>query len=86
MAEPLVDADHDFSVRKVGSQPECKGLRQAPTANNVADAEDNRNMVILHRDTFVGTEGPSVVSYLDWSLQDVADVRYSTVDGMPFLF
>lgn len=48
------------------------------------NAEDNRNLVILHRDTFVGTEDPSVVSYVDWSLQDVVDVRYSTVDGMLF--
>jgi hypothetical protein len=48
------------------------------------NAEDNRNLVILHRDKFVGTEDPSVVSYVDWSLQDVVDVRYSTVDGMLF--
>jgi hypothetical protein len=44
--------------------------------------EDNRNMVILHRETFVGTEDPSVLSYVDWSMQDVTDVRYSTVDGI----
>jgi RES domain len=50
------------------------------------DTEDNRNIVILHRDTFVGTEDPNAVSYVDWSLQEVVDVRYSTVDGMPFLF
>jgi hypothetical protein len=48
------------------------------------NAEDNRNLVILHRDTFVGAEDPSVVSYVDWSLQEVVDVRYSTVDGMQF--
>lgn len=48
------------------------------------DAEDNRNIVILHRETFVGTEDPGVISYVDWSLQDVIDVRYSTVDGMAF--
>ena len=48
------------------------------------NAEDNRNLVILHRDTSVGTEDTSVVSYVDWSLQDVVDVRYSTVDGMLF--
>jgi RES domain len=44
-------------------------------------AEDNRNIVILHRELFVGADDPSVVSYVDWSLQDVVDVRYSTVDG-----
>jgi hypothetical protein len=48
------------------------------------NAEDNRNLVILHRDTFVGTDDPNVVSYVDWSLQEVVDVRYSTVDGMLF--
>lgn len=48
------------------------------------NAEDNRNMVILHRETFVGAEDPSVLSYVDWSMQDVIDVRYSTVDGMAF--
>ncbi|MET4149065.1 RES family NAD+ phosphorylase [Bradyrhizobium sp. RT7b] len=47
-------------------------------------AQDNRNIVILHRKAFVGTEDPSVVSYVDWSLQEVTDVRYSTVDGNPF--
>jgi hypothetical protein len=48
------------------------------------NAEDNRNLVVLHRDTFVGTEYPSVVLYADWSLQDVVDVRYSTADGKVF--
>ena len=48
------------------------------------NAEDNRNLVILHRGTFVGTDDTSVVSYVDWSMQDVVDVRYSTVDGMLF--
>jgi RES domain len=47
-------------------------------------AEDNRNIVILHRETFVGTADPSVISYVDWSLQDVVDMRYSTVDGLSF--
>jgi RES domain len=47
-------------------------------------AEDNRNIVILHRDLFVGTADPSVVSYTDWSLLEVTDVRYTTVDGMAF--
>jgi hypothetical protein len=47
-------------------------------------AEDNRNIVILHRDLFVGTADPSVVSYADWSLLEVTDVRYTTVDGMAF--
>jgi hypothetical protein len=32
----------------------------------------------------VGAEDPSVLSYVDWSMQDVIDVRYSTVDGMAF--
>ena len=45
------------------------------------NAEDNRNMVILHRETFVGTEDSSVLSYVDWSLKDVIDVRYSLFDG-----
>ncbi len=47
-------------------------------------AEDNRNIVILHRKTFVGTEDPAVLSYVDWSLREVTDVRYSTVGGNPF--
>jgi hypothetical protein len=44
------------------------------------DAEDNRNIVILHRKTFVGTEDPGVLSYVDWSAREVTDVRYTTVD------
>jgi len=47
-------------------------------------AEDNRNIVILHRDLFVGTADPCVVSYADWSLLEVIDVRYTTVDGIAF--
>jgi hypothetical protein len=43
------------------------------------DGEDGRNIVILHRETFVGTEDPSVLSYEDWSLREVIDVRYTTV-------
>ena len=50
------------------------------------DAEDNRNLVILHRDLFVGNTDPAVVSYADWLLLDVVDVRYSTADGTPLLF
>lgn len=45
------------------------------------DTQDNRNIVILHRDSFVGAGGPNVLSYVDWSLQEVTDVRYSVSDG-----
>ncbi len=48
------------------------------------DSQDNRNIVILHRETFVGKDDPNVISYVDWSLQEVTEVRYSTVDGMLF--
>ena len=48
------------------------------------DAQDNRNLVILHRDTFVGAGDLGVLSYVDWSMQDVVDVRYSTVDSLAF--
>lgn len=43
------------------------------------ETQDSRNIVILNRKTFVGTEDPSVVSYLDWSMREVTDVRYTTV-------
>jgi len=42
---------------------------------------DSRNIVILHRENFVGTDDLSVLSYVDWSLKDVIDVKYSIVDG-----
>jgi hypothetical protein len=47
-------------------------------------AEDNRNIVILHREVFVGNDNPGVVTYVDWSMQNVVDVRYTTVDGIAF--
>ncbi|MGJ4952477.1 hypothetical protein [Bradyrhizobium sp. HKCCYLS20291] len=50
------------------------------------DGEDNRNIGILNRETFVGTDGVSIVSYVDWTMLDVVNVRYSTVDGSPFGF
>jgi hypothetical protein len=43
------------------------------------DGEDSRNIVILHRETFVGTQDPSVLSYEDRSLREVIDMRYTTV-------
>ena len=48
------------------------------------NAEDNRNMVILHRETFVGARIRACFPNVDWSMQDAIDVRYSTVDGMAF--
>ncbi|MDN4982151.1 RES family NAD+ phosphorylase [Bradyrhizobium sp. WYCCWR 13022] len=47
-------------------------------------AEDNRNIVILHRDIFVADDHPGVVTYVDWSMRNVVDVRYTVVDGMAF--
>jgi len=47
---------------------------------------DDRNIVILHRDTFVGTGDPSVLSYINWSLREVTDVKYSIIDGQTFVF
>lgn len=48
------------------------------------EGTDNRNIVILNRESFVGADDPNVVSYVGWSLLEVTDVRYTTVDGMPF--
>lgn len=46
--------------------------------------DDNRNIVILNREGFVGNEDPCVVSYVDWSLQEVTDVKYTILDATPF--
>jgi RES domain len=48
------------------------------------EEQDNRNIVILNRDGFVGDADPCVLSYAGWSMEDVTDVRYTTVDGMAF--
>ncbi|WP_249225516.1 RES family NAD+ phosphorylase [Tardiphaga alba] len=45
---------------------------------------DNRNIAILNRDGFVGDAEPFVLSYKGWSMEDVTDVRYTTVDGLTF--
>ncbi|UGV24673.1 hypothetical protein E0H22_02620 [Rhodopseudomonas boonkerdii] len=47
-------------------------------------ADDNRNIVILNRDGFVGDADPCVLAYTGWSMQEVTDVRYTTVDGLVF--
>jgi len=48
------------------------------------DSQDSRNIVILHRAMFVGANDPNVLSYVDWSQQEVVDVRYSTIDSVEF--
>ncbi|MDB5620414.1 RES family NAD+ phosphorylase [Tardiphaga sp.] len=48
------------------------------------EEQDNRNIVILNRGGFVGEADPYVLSYAGWSMEDVTDVRYTTVDGMAF--
>ena len=50
------------------------------------DNVDARNIVVLHRPTFVGTDDPNVLSYVDWSLRDVINVKYSTIEGETILF
>jgi hypothetical protein len=44
------------------------------------EGAEKRNIVVLHRETFVGAEDPSVLSYVDWSLKEVRDVRYTIID------
>jgi hypothetical protein len=41
---------------------------------------EKRNIVVLHRETFVGAEDPCVLSYVNWSLKAIRDVTYSTID------
>ncbi len=42
---------------------------------------EKRNIVVLHREMFVGTEDPGVLSYVNWSLKEVRDVRYTIIDS-----
>jgi hypothetical protein len=48
------------------------------------EGAEKRNIVVLHRETFVGAEDPSVLSYVDWSLKEVRDVRYTIIDDEIF--
>lgn len=48
------------------------------------EEQDDRNIVILNRAGFVGDADPNVLSYTGWSMEDVTDVRYTTMDGMVF--
>jgi len=45
------------------------------------EGTEKRNIVVLHREMFVGAENPSVLSYVDWSLKEIRDVRYTIIDG-----
>lgn len=48
------------------------------------EQDDNRNIVILNPQNFVGAGDPSALTYESWSMEEVTDVRYTTVDGMAF--
>ena len=48
------------------------------------ETAEKRNIVVLHRQTFVGAEDPSVLAYVDWSLKEITDVRYTIIDSNIF--
>lgn len=45
------------------------------------EGAENRNIVILHRETFVGANDPSVLLYVDWSLKEIRDVKYTIIEA-----
>ncbi|WP_198137022.1 RES family NAD+ phosphorylase [Nitrobacter hamburgensis] len=48
------------------------------------EAAEKRNIVVLHRETFVGPDDPCVLSYVNWSLKEIRDVRYTIIDAGEF--
>jgi hypothetical protein len=46
-----------------------------------SEGGENRNIVVLHREAFVGTEDPNVLAYVSWSLKEVRDVQYIVIDS-----
>jgi hypothetical protein len=44
------------------------------------ESAEKRNIVILHRESFVGAEDPNVLIYVDWCLKEIGDVKYSIID------
>jgi len=45
---------------------------------------EKRNIVVLHREIFIGGEAPGVLSYVSWSLKEIRDVRYTIIDSNIF--
>ena len=45
------------------------------------EGTEKRNIVVLNRETFVGADDPNILSYVDWSLKEIRDVRYTIIDG-----
>lgn len=42
---------------------------------------ERRNIVILHRESFVGEADPAALTYVGWSLKEIRDVQYTVIDN-----
>jgi RES domain len=58
----------------------CDAVIYRSSMQNLEGGE-NRNIVVLHRPAFVGTEDPNVLAYVSWSLKEVRDVQYTVIDS-----